>query len=259
MDTQRSSPDAGWLDRTRILLGGDAMARLARSRVCVFGLGAVGGYAAEALARSGVGMLRLVDFDVFKDSNRNRQLLALRSTLGRAKVEVAAERILDINPAAAVEPVRAFAHDDTLDGLLAGNPDLIVDAVDSLNPKVAIIRAGAARGVPVFSALGAATRLDAGAVDFAPLFAARGCPLGRLVKKRLRRSGIEGGDLWCVYSREDRNADAVRDPEDDGDENAAFDRGRRRRVLGSLSTITGIFGLRLAHEAIVRLSRMTLK
>lgn len=254
MDIQPQPDEDEWLTRTRVLLGDAALERLARSRVYLFGLGAVGGYVAEGLARSGVGMLRLVDFDVFKDSNRNRQLLALRSTLDRPKVEVAAERIRDINPRATVEAVRAFAHDDTLGELLSGGPDIIVDAIDSLNPKTAVIRAGHELGTPVFSALGAATRLDAGAVDFAPLFEARGCPLGRLVRKRLRRRGVEGGDLWCVYSREERNRDAVREPEEDErDEEREFNQGRRRRVLGSLSTITGIFGLRLAHEVILRL------
>lgn len=252
MPNQPQSDESDWLSRTRILLGEEAVERLAASRVYVFGLGAVGGYAVEALARSGVGMLRLVDFDVFKETNRNRQLLALRSTIGLPKAEVAAERVRDINPSIEVEAVRAFAHDDTLDGLLSGGPDLVIDAVDSLAPKAAIIHAGAALGVPVFSALGAATRLDAGAVDFGPLFAARGCPLGRHVRKRLRKHGLEGGDLWCVYSREDRNLEALRDPEEDQDE---YVRGRRRQVLGSLSTITGLFGLRLAHEAVRRLAK----
>ncbi len=250
-----ASDGADWQNRTRILLGEEAVARLARSRVYVFGLGAVGGYAVEGLARAGIGMVRLIDFDVFKQSNLNRQILALRSNLGRPKAEVAAERFLDINPAATVEPVRAFAHDDTLDDLLGDSPDLVIDAVDSLNPKVAIIARAAEKGVPVFSALGAATRRDAGAVAFDRLFAATGCPLGRLVRKRLRRRGVVDGDLWCVYSREERDVGAVREPEDEpGDEGRHFNQGRARRVLGSLSTITGIFGLRLAHEAILRLT-----
>ncbi|MCD8352469.1 MAG: tRNA threonylcarbamoyladenosine dehydratase [Planctomycetaceae bacterium] len=250
-----TSNEAEWQNRTRILLGEEAVARLARARIYVFGLGAVGGYAVEGLARSGVGMLRLVDFDVFKESNLNRQVLALRSTLGRIKAEVAAERVRDINPAATAEAIRAFAHDDTLDDLLSGNPDLVIDAVDSLNPKVAIIARTADNGIPVLSALGAATRRDAGAVAFDRLFAASGCPLGRLVRKRLRRRGIADGDLWCVYSREERDCTAVREPEaDPGDEGHLYNQGRARRVLGSLSTITGIFGLRLAHEAILRLA-----
>lgn len=243
--------ESDWLARTRLLLGADAVRSLENSRIYVFGLGAVGSYAVEGLARAGVGMLRLIDFDVIRESNRNRQLYALCSTTGRAKAEVAAERVLDINPRAAVEARVEFAHADTLAGLLAGGPDLVVDAVDSLNPKVEIIAAAHGLGVPVFSALGAATRRDAAAVRFGPLFSAKGCPLGRLVRKRLRRKGIEGGDLWCVSSGEERNLDAVRAGGAGGGE---YERGRVRDVLGSLSTLTGLFGLRLAHEAVLRLA-----
>ena len=244
------SAHAGWLARTRILLGDGAMARLAAARVYVFGLGAVGSYAVEGLVRAGVGFLRLIDFDSIKESNLNRQLFALRSTIGRPKATVAAERARDINPAIQAEACAAFAHADTLPDLLSGSPDLVIDAVDSLAPKVEILAAAAALGIPVFSAFGAATRLDAGAVRFGSLFDATGCPLGRLVKKRLRRRGV-AGDLWCVYSGEERNLDAVREAVAEGEE---YRRGRDRRILGSVSTLTGIFGLRLAHEAVLRLT-----
>lgn len=248
-----------WLGRTRILLGGEAVSRLARARVYVFGLGAVGSYVTEALARSGVGFLRLVDFDAVKASNINRQLLATHSTLGRPKAELAAERARDINPAAVAEPVVAFAHVETLPELLAGGPDVVVDAVDSLNPKTEIVAAAMGMGLPVYSSLGAATRLDADAVRFGPLFEARGCPLGRLLRKRLRRRGIEGGEAYCVYSDEPRRKEAVLRPGEggggDGSEDGEYERGRRRDMLGSMATITGMFGLRLGHEVILRLAR----
>lgn len=244
-----------WRDRTVRLLGEEAVGRLAASRVCVFGLGAVGSYAVEGLARAGVGNFRLVDFDVFKPSNINRQLYALHSTVGMAKAAVAAARVKDINPAARVEAVEKFAHADTLPELLTERFDLVIDAVDSLNPKTEIIAAAAERGIRVFSAMGAATRLDADAIGFAPLFEAAGCPLARQLRKRLRRRGVEG-DLWCVYSDEERNLAAVVQPEDENRpvEGGEYSRGRARSVLGSLSTITGLFGLRLAHEAIRRLA-----
>lgn len=239
-----------WLDRTRLLLGDQAAQTLAGAAVYVFGLGAVGSYCTEALARCGVGRLRLVDFDTVKPSNINRQLLALHSTVGVPKAELAAMRVRDINPEAVVEACQAFAHDDTLAGLLEPRPALLIDAIDSLNPKVALIAAAHARGIPVYSAMGAATRLDAGRVSFGPLFAAGGgCPLVRLVKKRLRRRGITNGDLWCVWSDEPPRKDAVAAPED-----GEYERGRARRVLGSIATLTGIFGLRLAHQAILRIS-----
>lgn len=247
-----------WMGRTRLLLGQDGLDRLAGARVAVLGLGAVGSYVVEALARAGVGAFRLVDFDEIGESNLNRQLFALRSTLGRRKVDVARERVLDINPGAEVEALPVFAHEETLDVLLAGRIDLVVDAVDSLGPKAEIIARAAARNLPVFSAMGAATRLDASRVRFGPLYEARGCPLSRLVKKRLRRRGVEG-DLWCVYSDEPRRldavvpADAANGPEPDGE----YKRGRERDILGSLPAMTGLFGLRLAHEAVLRLSGWT--
>ncbi|MCC8181093.1 MAG: tRNA threonylcarbamoyladenosine dehydratase [Planctomycetes bacterium] len=239
---------AAWLGRTAALLGHDAVEKLARSRITVFGLGAVGSYAVEGLARSGVGNLRLVDFDVVAESNLNRQLYALRSTIGIPKVELAAARVVDINPDARVEALQTFAHADTLPQLLDNQPDLVIDAIDRLNPKVEVIAAAVERNIPVFSSLGAATRTDADAIRFGPLFDATVCPLGRLVRKRLRRRAITAGDWWCVYSTEPRNRAAVRPPEDA----PGYPRGRERNVLGSLATLTGMFGLRLAHEAVRR-------
>lgn len=242
------------LSRTALLLGSESLSRLARAKVVVIGLGAVGGYVAEALARSGVGWVRVVDFDIIQRSNVNRQLLALSSTLGRAKVEVAAERLLDINPGITVEAVREFADAGTMEGLLAGEPDLVIDAVDSLGPKVEVILAGHGRGIPVYSALGAATRVDAGRVRFGGLFSAKGCPLGRLVRKRLRKRGVSGGDLWCVYSDEEKNLDAICVPEGEDGGEGEYKRGRVRSTLGSMATVTGLFGLRLGHEVVLRLA-----
>ncbi len=249
-----NNPAPPWLTRTRILLGDDGLSRLRAARVCLAGLGAVGGYVLEGLVRSGVGTVRLVDFDTVKDSNRNRQLLALSSTVGQVKTDLAAARARDINPDIVVDERRVFAHADTLPDLLR-DIDLVVDAIDSLNPKVETIAAAAGLGIPVYSALGAATRTDASRIRFGPLFEAGGCPLGRLVRKRLRRRGVEAGDLWCVYSDEPRNRAAVLPPDEEapGSEDE-YKRGRERTVLGSLATITGLFGLRLAHEVILRLS-----
>lgn len=249
-----SSQPSPELSRTAVLLGEGAIHRLARSRVVVIGLGAVGGYAAEALARSGVGWLRVVDFDIIQRSNVNRQLLALSSTINRAKVDVASERLLDINPGLTVEAIREFAHAQTMDRLLADRPDLVIDAVDSLGPKVEVIAAGERLGIAVYSALGAATRVDADRVKFGRLFSAKGCPLGRLVRKRLRKRGVTGEDLWCVYSDEPKNPGAVieRDAAAIGEEE--YRRGRERSVLGSMATVTGLFGLRLGHEAVLRLA-----
>lgn len=209
----------------------------------------------EGLARAGVGKIRLVDFDEIRETNINRQILALRSTLGRAKADVAAERVRDINPAIRAEARREFAGADTMPALLE-NVDLVIDAVDSVTPKVDVVEAGARAGIPVYSSLGAATRRDADAVRFGYLFESKGCPLGSQIRKRLRRRGITEGDLWCVYSDEDRNKEAIREPEpDDGaGETDEYIRGRRRSILGSMPTVTALFGLRLAHEATLRLA-----
>ncbi len=247
-------PPPAWLSRTRLLLGETALERLAAARVCVIGLGAVGGYVVEGLARSGVGKLRLVDCDAINESNLNRQMLALHSTLGKDKAEVAAARVRDINPQAEVEAVTTFAHDETLPELLQ-DIDLVVDAVDSLAPKAAVIAAGWERGLPVYSALGAATRVRGEMLEFGALFSAKGCPLGRLVRKRLRKRGISGGDMWCVYSREERNLAALEPPQVDNGGGIGYKRGRERTLLGSMATITGLFGLRLSHEVVLRISQ----
>jgi len=255
-----------WRARTTALLGSGAVERLARANLCIIGLGAVGSYAVEALARAGVGAFRLVDFDVVRDSNRNRQLYALPSTVGRPKAALAAERVRAINPDARVEPLERFVHTDTLDEILTPRPDLVLDCIDSLNPKVELLAACLERGQPILSAMGAANRLDPARVRAGDVFGSEGCPLARFVRKRLRRRGFSGG-VWCVYSDEPPVAPCRAPPPESEDARSAPDRlvrdaveeesyrrGRERATLGSLSTLTGIFGLRLAHEAILRLS-----
>lgn len=235
--------------RTRNLLGAAGMERLRAADVAVAGLGAVGGYALEALARAGVGKLRLVDFDAVGVSNLNRQLLALHSTLGRKKCELARERVLDINPACVVQTFDLFIHQDTLPQFLAPAPDLLVDAIDALNPKVALLEYAVRHGIPVVSSMGAALRRDPSQITVGDLFKSKNCPLAKYVRKLLRRRGITKG-IPAVYSTELVDESAVSPAE----EEPYLLRGRRRNVLGSLPTITGIFGLTLANWAIARLA-----
>jgi tRNA threonylcarbamoyladenosine dehydratase len=270
--------------RTELLIGREGIERLRKSFVVVAGLGAVGSYAVEALARAGVGRLRLVDFDEVRPANRNRQLYALESTTGKPKVEVAGARVLDIHPSCRVETLRAFVHADTLEEVLAGAPSLAIDAIDSLAPKVELIAGAVARGVPILSGMGAATRTDPSQVRAGDLFKARNCPLARLLRKKLRKRGIVQG-VRCVYSMETIKKDAgcerrearhetpdarreTREAEPGmrgvgkeaaldsrvsdraAEETDAPARGRKRPTLGSLPTLTGMFGLWLAHEAI---------
>jgi tRNA threonylcarbamoyladenosine dehydratase len=236
--------------RLRALVGEEGMARLERAHVAVVGLGAVGSYAVEALARSGVGRLRLVDFDTIRSSNVNRQLHALTSTLGRSKVEAAKERVLDIHPDCRVEALECFAHAETLDRILEGPPHLVIDAIDALTPKVELLHAVAARRLPVVTVTGAALRTDPRGIRVGPLSASEGCPLARLVRRNLRRRGVNP-DMPCVYS--DEPVDALPPEATDAaapGEAPSLERGRSRPSLGSLSTLPGMFGLIAAHEAL---------
>jgi len=166
-------------NRTEQLIGKEALGKLKRARVAVFGLGAVGSYAVEALARAGVGYFRLVDCDCIRPSNINRQLYALESTLGKPKTEAARARVLDINPDCTVEALQVFAAKNTLAELLAGPLDAVVDAIDSVTPKVELIASAARFGIPVVSSMGAATRMDPGAIRLGDISETDVCPLAR--------------------------------------------------------------------------------
>ena len=237
----------GRFSRIEQMIGRDGMDRLRAARAVVVGLGAVGSYATEALARAGVGGLRLVDFDTVHESNINRQLLALTSTIGRPKVEVAAARVRDINPACEVEALPLFAHAETMDRILAGPPNVLLDAIDGLNPKAELVSAALTRGVPVCSSMGAALRTDPTRVRTGWLTSATGCPLARRLRKAIRRRGLSTDDVLCVYSDEPVDSSLLREPDED---DAAAARGRSRLVLASLPTLTGVFGLTLANLAL---------
>lgn len=239
--------------RTRLLLGEEACRRLRESLVVVVGLGAVGGYAVEGLARAGVGRFRLVDFDVVHATNLNRQLLALASTIDRSKAELAAERVRSINPRCEVEVRKEFFARETAGELLGGGPDLVIDAIDSLVPKVELLATARRMGLRVISTMGAARRLDPTRIRTGLLRDVTGCPLSRFVRKRLRRVDAPL-DIPCVYSDEPLPRGTGLPAEGEVPEEApTLDRGRRRTPLGSLSTITGIFGLTLGHLALEQL------
>jgi tRNA threonylcarbamoyladenosine dehydratase len=231
--------------RTRLLIGEGRMAKLASAHVLVVGLGAVGGFATEALARSGVGHLRLIDCDKVSESNCNRQLLALTSTIGKYKADLARDRVRDINPDCDIDARIIFASRETYPDLFAGPPDVVVDAIDSLNPKVDLITSALEAKIPIFSSMGAARRTDPTAIRIADISKTRFCPLARAVRTRLHRRGIKNG-VTCVFSIEPATDDSFVPPEAED----LPDRGRARVVMGSLPTITGIFGLTLANAVI---------
>lgn len=235
--------------RTELLLGSEAMERLAGSHAVVVGLGAVGSYAVEGLARGGVGHLTLVDFDVICESNINRQLYALESTLGRSKASVAAERVRDINPRCVVETLEVFADESTLNRILAGPPDLVVDAIDTLSAKAVLIRETVRRGIPVVSSMGAALRLGPTSVRAGPLARTEACPLARRLRRMLRDE-IDTDRVLCVYSVESVRKGLAGESDATENTNAAPGSEHPRRTLPSLPTVTGIFGLTAASEGL---------
>ena len=229
------------------ILGEEKFSILKTKKATIIGLGAVGGFAAEGLARSGISNFRLVDFDKISRSNINRHIAALESTVGKSKVSVIAERIRDINPDAVVEEMEIFAHRETFDDIFSDSPDLVVDAIDSLGPKIELISYIYDNKLNGISSMGAALRTDPLKIKTADLFETDVCPLARNLRKYLRRKGITSG-VNCVYSYEAPSKTGLRVPEED--ETADFIRGRERNILGSYPAVTAVFGLVIADWGI---------
>jgi len=219
--------------RTRLLVGDAGMERLRAAHVLVLGIGGVGAYAAEHLGRAGIGRLTLVDGDAVELSNCNRQLPALTSTLGRPKAEVMAERLREINPEAAVEPRVEFITPETVDGLLDAGFDYVVDAIDSLGPKVAFLLACRRRKIPLISSMGAGGKTDPAQIRIADISKTYGCALSRAVRTRLKERGVERG-IKVVFSPEEVPKSAV--------EVVAAPDGKKRAYVGTISYMPAAFG-----------------
>ena len=223
--------------RTELLLGRNAVDRLKKCRVAVFGVGGVGGYAVEALARSGVGELDLIDNDTVSESNINRQIIALHSTVGRSKVQVAAERVKDINPDIVVNCHECFFLPETADRFDFSQYDYVIDAIDTVSGKIEIILRAQAANVPVISCMGAGNKLDPGRFEVADIYETKVCPLARAMRGLLKKKGVK--NLKVVYSQEE----TIRPEETIADENG--------RVLpGSVAFVPPVAGLMLAGEVI---------
>ncbi len=236
------------LSRTEGLLGEDAMQRLAAARVAVFGIGGVGGYAVEALARSGLGTLDLIDDDRVAPSNINRQILATTHTVGQYKVEAAAERIAAINPACTVYTHRTFYLPQTAGQFDLSAYDYIIDAVDTVTAKLALAEGAAAAGTPLISAMGAGNKLDPTAFRVADIADTTVCPLARIMRKELKKRGIQ--HLKVVYSTE---LPRVPSPMDEAPQPATDTRPAQRRqkpTPGSIAFVPSVMGLILAGEVI---------
>ncbi|MGD1822768.1 MAG: tRNA threonylcarbamoyladenosine dehydratase [Pleomorphochaeta sp.] len=235
-------------------IGDKTVEELHTKKVTIVGMGAVGSLCLEALARSGVGHFTIIDFDEIGVTNINRQIIATWDTLERVKVEVAKERVLSINRDCEVKAIKSFFSEDNASSLIDNDCDLVIDAIDSLNPKCSLLSYCYLNNIPIISSMGAALRRDPILIQSGDLFDTYGCPLAKLVRKRLRRRGVDRG-IEVIYSPEVIRFE-YKNPEEE--EHVDFneqilERGRVRNVLGSLPTITGIFALNLAHLALKKL------
>lgn len=197
--------------RTRLIFGDDAMAKLKAARVAVFGAGGVGGYIIEALARSGIGAIDIIDKDIVSESNINRQIIALHSTIGRYKADVAAARVHDIAPDCAVTAHKVFFLPETKGMFDFSRYDYIADAVDTVTAKLALIECAAASGVPIISSMGTGNKTDPTRLEVADIYETSVCPLARVMRAECRKRGIKS--LKVVYSREEPVKTGVTDPE----------------------------------------------
>lgn len=225
--------------RTQLLLGEAAMERLARSRVAVFGVGGVGGYVVEALARSGVGALDLIDNDTVSVTNLNRQIIALRSTVGRYKVDVAAERVGDINPDCRVTVYKTFYLPETQEQFDFAQYDYVVDAIDTVKGKLALVEQARAAGTPIICSMGAGNKLDPAAFEVADIYQTSVCPLAKVMRVECRKRGID--HLKVVYSKE-----PPRTPQGAAEDPAPG----KRATPGSIAFVPSAAGLVLAGEVV---------
>ena len=226
--------------RTEMLLGSAAVAQLRKSRVAVFGIGGVGGYTVEALARSGIGQIDVIDNDCVSLSNLNRQILATHSTLGMPKVEAAKRRILDINPGCTVRTHAVFYTPETADLFDFTQYDYIVDAIDTVTGKLALVERACAAGTPIICCMGTGNKLDASAFEVSDISKTSMCPLARVMRKELGKRGIR--HLKVVYSKEEALT-----PTGWEEEAAAIG---KRQIPGSVAFVPGAAGLILAGEVI---------
>lgn len=231
--------------RTELLFGSEAMKKLSESRVAVFGIGGVGGYTVEALARSGVGELDLIDSDKVALTNLNRQIIALISTVGKYKVDAAKERILDINPDCRVNIHKTFYMPETAGQFDFSQYDYVVDAIDTVTGKIELIMQAKAAGVPVISSMGAGNKVDPTAFEVSDIYKTSVCPLARVMRNQLKKRGVK--KLKVVYSKEQPLSppeEAVRALMSDEDETT------RRSIPASNAFVPSVAGLIIAGEVI---------
>lgn len=227
--------------RSELIFGEEAMEKLAKARVAVFGVGGVGGYAVEALARSGIGALDLIDNDTVALTNLNRQIIALHSTIGEYKVDIAAKRVLDINPDIKIKAYRTFFTPETADEFDFSGYDYIIDAIDTVTGKIELVMKAQEANVPIICSMGAGNKLDPTAFEVADIYKTSVCPLARVMRYELKKRGVK--HLKCVYSKESpitpRPTDEI---------------SGKRQTPGSCAFVPSVAGLIIAGEVVKQLS-----
>ena len=238
-------------NRTALLLGDDVMEALAKARVIIFGVGGVGSWCAEGLVRSGVTDLTIVDPDDVSVTNINRQLMATTATVGRKKVEVLKERLLEINPEAGIVALEAAYNQETEAEFDLSSYDYIIDAVDSLKNKILLILNATASGATFYCSMGAALKVDPRKVKVAEFWNVRGCPLGAMIRKKMRKAGsLPSKKFLCVYDDEvlpNRGSDGI----------VETDTFNKAQINGTTAPVTAIFGMTLAGLVLEDISKRT--
>ncbi len=233
-----------WMQRTELLIGTEGLERLKQSSVLIVGLGGVGGMAAEAICRAGVGKLTLIDRDIVTETNINRQLIALTSTVGMSKAEVLASRLRDINPAVVLHVITDWLDEKNMDQILnEGKFDYVVDAIDTLSPKVHLLKNCVEKGIKVVSAMGAGAKTDPAKVKIDDISKTTYCPLAKAVRTRLHKLGVKRG-VTVVFSTEEACKESV----------IETDEKYKRSTTGTISYMPALFGLMLASVVVRELA-----
>lgn len=231
---------SNWLERTELLLGEEKLNLLRNANVLVVGVGGVGAYAAEMIVRAGVGRMTIADADKVSQSNINRQLVALHSTIGREKCDILAERLKDINPELQLTIVNRFIKDDETDALLESDKfDYVVDAIDTLSPKLALIKGALDRGIPLVSSMGAGAKTDPTLMEIKDIAKTHHCPLAHMLRKRLHKIGIKRG-FWAVFSPEPVREGAM----------ILCEEQNKKSNVGTISYIPALFGIGCASVVV---------
>ena len=229
-----------WLERTELLLGEEKLELLKNANVLVVGVGGVGAYAAEMIVRSGVGSMTIADADKVSATNINRQLVALHSTVGREKCDILASRLKDINPELQLTVVNRFIKDDETDALLDSDKfDYVVDAIDTLSPKLALIKGAMDRGIRIVSSMGAGAKTDPTLMEIKDIAKTHHCPLAHMLRKRLHKIGIKRG-FWAVFSPEPVREGAM----------ILCEEQNKKSNVGTISYIPALFGIGCASVVI---------